>query len=96
MRVEAEFAGDVGTVRLACRFVAGTLAGWNLDHLKEVACLLTSELVANAVRYVGDVYRLVVEWKLSELQIQVIDRSPYFLVYPRPPSTATPAGASYW
>lgn len=56
MRVEAEFAGDVGTVRSARRFVAGTLAGWNPDHLVEAACLLTSELVTNAVRYVGDVY----------------------------------------
>ena len=59
-----------------CRFVAATLTAWNLNHLKEEACLLTSELVANAVCHVGNVYHLVVEWKLSELRIQVIDHSP--------------------
>ena len=78
-------------MRSARRFVAGTLAGWNLDQLKEAACLLTSELVANAVNHVGNVYRLVIERKLSELQIQVIDRSP---ILPRlsPPTIDSDAG----
>jgi hypothetical protein len=74
--VEAEFDGDVGTVRSARKFVATALHGWDLDHLSEVACLLTSELAANAVSHAGTMYRLVVEWKASQLRIQVIDRSP--------------------
>jgi anti-sigma regulatory factor (Ser/Thr protein kinase) len=76
LRVEAEFDGDVETVRCARKFVARALHGWDLDRLSEVACLLTSELAANAVSHAGSMYRLVVEWEASQLQIQVIDRSP--------------------
>jgi hypothetical protein len=74
--VEAEFDGGVGTVRTARRYVARTLDAWNLSHLSETACLLTSELAANAVSHVGGTYRLVVEWQASQLRIEVIDRSP--------------------
>jgi hypothetical protein len=83
--VEAEFDGDVGTVRSARTFVATALHGWDLDHLSEVACLLTSELAANAVCHARSMYRLVVECRASQLRIQVIDRSP---VLPRPSSTS--------
>jgi hypothetical protein len=85
LRVEAEFDGNVGTVRAARKFIAEALGAWGLEHLSEVACLLTSELAANAVSHVGSRYRLVAEWKASNLRIQVIDRSP---VLPRP-SVAT-------
>jgi hypothetical protein len=83
--VEADFDGNVGTVRGSRKFVANTLDAWDLGHLSEVACLLTSELAANAVSHVGSRYRLIVEWEASQLRIQVIDRSP---VLPRPSPAA--------
>jgi hypothetical protein len=67
--VEAEFDGDVATVRAARKFVANALDAWDLGHLSEVACLLTSELAANAVSHVGSRYRLIVEWEGSQLRI---------------------------
>jgi anti-sigma regulatory factor (Ser/Thr protein kinase) len=81
LRIEAEFESEVGTVRLARQFVARTLAAWKLDRLDEIACLLVSELAANAVCHVGHAYRVAIEQESSELRIEVIDRSP---VLPRP------------
>jgi anti-sigma regulatory factor (Ser/Thr protein kinase) len=81
LRVEAEFQSEAGTVRLARQFVAETLAAWKLDHLDEVACLLVSELAANAVCHAGHAYRVAIQQESSELRIEVIDRSP---VLPRP------------
>jgi hypothetical protein len=72
-------------VRSAREFVAGTLAAWNLEALNEVACLLTSELAANAVSHARTVYRVIAEWKFPELRIQVIDRSPVLPPRPLPP-----------
>jgi anti-sigma regulatory factor (Ser/Thr protein kinase) len=69
------FAGRPQTVHLARRFVAATLAAWDLDDLSEVACLLTSELASNAVRHVGAPYQLALELDPPELRVEVVDPS---------------------
>lgn len=70
-----EFAGRPETVGLVRRFVAATLASWDLDDLSEVACLLSSELASNAVRHVGALYQLVLELDPPELRVEVVDPS---------------------
>jgi hypothetical protein len=85
LRVEAAFEGKAGTVRSAREFVAGALDAWDLESFQEVACLLTSELAANAVAHAKTVYRVIAEWKFPDLRVQVVDRSPVLPPHPVPP-----------
>lgn len=45
------FAADAGAVRAARAAVRGRLDAWGLDGVADVAALLVSELVTNALRY---------------------------------------------
>ncbi|MFL5996723.1 MAG: ATP-binding protein [Streptomyces sp.] len=45
------FPADPGAVRAARTAVRGRLAAWNLDGLADIAALLVSELVTNALRH---------------------------------------------
>ena len=49
VEVGAEFDADPTSASAARRFVAATLRGWECDELVDVATLLVSELVANAI-----------------------------------------------
>ncbi|WP_416977187.1 ATP-binding protein [Streptomyces sp. T028] len=48
---EWTFPADPGAVRTARRVVRGRLHGWGLDSLGDIAALLVSELVTNALRH---------------------------------------------
>ena len=76
MRFEEEFEPTVDSIKLARRFAAAALGAWDLDDLDEVACLLTGELAANAVRHAGTVYRVVVALEPPEIEVGVFDGSP--------------------
>lgn len=48
---EWTFPADPGAVRTARAVVRGKLRGWGLDNLGDLATLLVSELVTNALRH---------------------------------------------
>ncbi|MGW7645785.1 ATP-binding protein [Streptomyces bobili] len=50
-RVEWTFPAEPGAVRTARAAVRGQLRGWGLDSLGDIAALLVSELVTNALRH---------------------------------------------
>ncbi|MFJ1736112.1 ATP-binding protein [Streptomyces sp. NPDC088254] len=50
-RAEWTFPADPGAVRTARGAVRGQLRGWGLDSLGDLAALLVSELVTNALRH---------------------------------------------
>ncbi|RZU12905.1 anti-sigma regulatory factor (Ser/Thr protein kinase) [Streptomyces sp. BK239] len=50
-RAEWTFPADPGAVRRARGAVRGQLRGWGLDSLGDLAALLVSELVTNALRH---------------------------------------------
>ncbi|MEU0673258.1 ATP-binding protein [Streptomyces sp. NPDC006172] len=50
-RAEWTFPADPGAVRTARGAVRGQLRGWDLDSLGDLAALLVSELVTNALRH---------------------------------------------
>lgn len=52
-RAEWTFPADPGSVRRARAVVRGQLRAWGLDDLGDVAALLVSELVTNALRHAG-------------------------------------------
>jgi two-component sensor histidine kinase len=75
MRTEQGFEGSPASVRSARGFVAATLEAWDLCDVSAVACLLTSELAANAVRHAATAYRVTLELVPPELRIEVSDGS---------------------
>ncbi|MEU0585759.1 ATP-binding protein [Streptomyces sp. NPDC006132] len=50
-RADWTFPADPGAVRTARQAVRGQLRGWDLDRLADLAALLVSELVTNALRH---------------------------------------------
>ncbi|MCF0076159.1 ATP-binding protein [Streptomyces lomondensis] len=50
-RAEWTFPAEPGAVRTARQAVRGQLRGWDLDILADLAALLVSELVTNALRH---------------------------------------------
>ena len=50
-RAEWTFPAEPGAVRTARAAVRGQLRGWGLDSLGDIAALLVSELVTNALRH---------------------------------------------
>lgn len=87
-RLEAEFECSTESVRAAREFLAATLASWDLDDEEQVAALLTTEVVTNAIVHARTAYRLAVELVPPELMVEVFDRNP---VLPVPVAAA--AGA---
>ena len=72
---EIEMDGGAASVRRARAFVDVTLTAWGLDQLREVAVLMTSELVTNAVVHARTPVRLAV-YLDSALTVEVADGSP--------------------
>jgi anti-sigma regulatory factor (Ser/Thr protein kinase) len=64
------------SVRVARRFVVDTLRSWGSAGHVDVAELLTSELVTNAVLHVGSEVGLVVRLTPLAVRVEVLDASP--------------------
>lgn len=74
-RVEAEFECAPTSVLVARQFVDAALRVWHLDDLTEVAQLLTSEVVTNAVLHARSAFRVTATWTPPELVVEVWDAS---------------------
>ncbi|MFK0118826.1 ATP-binding protein [Streptomyces sp. NPDC090994] len=66
------------TAELGRKLVRDVLALWRLDHLADVATLIISELIANAVRHTScHTLRLIVERpSATRVRVAVVDRAP--------------------
>jgi anti-sigma regulatory factor (Ser/Thr protein kinase) len=74
--VDSDFERAPESVRAARQFVLATLASWDLDDMGEVASLLTSELVTNAVLHAKTAFHLSVQSDDDrEVLIEVTDGS---------------------
>ena len=59
------------------RWVTRTvLAAWGLSHLDDVACLLVTELVANAVVHAGTTSELTLAMRRGRLHVSLADDDP--------------------
>ncbi|MHB1988121.1 MAG: ATP-binding protein [Acidimicrobiales bacterium] len=78
MPVEAErrFVSDETSPSAARTFVAEMLQLWDCEDLEEVACLLTSELVSNAVIHAATEVVLRMELEPPVLRVEVADELP--------------------
>ena len=78
---------DVPTVRLARQTTRDTLAAWQLSHLEDVAVLLVSELVTNAVRNARDTGAIGLELASvgTGLRVEVQDGDPHWRLKPSSP-----------
>jgi anti-sigma regulatory factor (Ser/Thr protein kinase) len=70
------FEGDSGSPARARALVRQALAAWDCDDLEDVASLLTSEVVANAVRYAADQIALRVSLDNEVVRVEVRDSNP--------------------
>jgi len=87
------FASDACSVGAARHFVAQTLRAIGLTCVVDVACLLTSELVTNAVVHAGSPVDLVVAVTDGRVRIEVHDRLDRLLSPAGPPpSTEASSG----
>lgn len=80
--VSRELDGASGSAGDARRFVADTLAGWDLDVLVVDSQLMVSELVGNAVQHARSAVGVSVSVADGTLEVGVTDGSR---VLPRPP-----------
>lgn len=90
---------EIGTVldprpesaAVARRFVREVLDAWDCDDAEELALLLTSEVVSNAVRHAATelVVRLCFDDDAMLLRIEVADGDARLPVVQRPPADAT-------
>jgi anti-sigma regulatory factor (Ser/Thr protein kinase) len=78
---------DVPTVRLARQTTRDALAAWQLSHLEDVAVLLVSELVTNAVRHARDTGAIGLELASvgTGLRVEVQDGDPHWRLKPSSP-----------
>lgn len=70
------FEGDSGSPAKARALVRQALEAWDRDDLDDVASLLTTEVVANAVRYATDQIALRVTLADEVVRVEVHDSSP--------------------
>ncbi len=75
-QVVAEFECQAAAATAARAYVGAALRVWDLDDLSEVAALLTTELVANAVVHARSSVRVVARHEPAELVVEVFDRVP--------------------
>jgi anti-sigma regulatory factor (Ser/Thr protein kinase) len=68
--------GDSGSPAKARALVRQALAAWDCDDLDDVASLLTTEVVANAVRYAADQIALRVSLDDEVVRVEVQDTNP--------------------
>lgn len=73
--VRADFPADPASAAKARRFVDATLRTWSCDTLVDVARLLVTELVANAVLHAGTGVAVVIRRVGDRLRIEVHDGS---------------------
>jgi anti-sigma regulatory factor (Ser/Thr protein kinase) len=73
--VEATFEARPGSVRACRSFVEATLAAWDCDDPDQIAVLLTSELVTNAVVHAGSDIQVGLAVFEETLQVEVTDGS---------------------
>ena len=71
-----DLAPDLASAMAARHFVADALARRGLDCLVDVAVLLVSELVTNAVRYAGGPVHLQIVVRRGRVRVEVIDEAP--------------------
>jgi anti-sigma regulatory factor (Ser/Thr protein kinase) len=71
--VRADFPPEASSAGQARRFVDATLRTWNCDALIEVATLLVSELVSNAILHAGTGIRVVLRMHGPRLRVEVHD-----------------------
>lgn len=72
-RVEMQCEADPSSARKARDLVTSALAAWEMDDLVEVAQLLTSELVSNAVLHAGTDFQVAVEGEPPVARVEVHD-----------------------
>ena len=73
-RQEVHLPATTSAPRAAREFVGLVLTEWRLDHLKDTALLLTSEVVTNAVVHAGTASTLRIERAGSDrVRISVLD-----------------------
>jgi anti-sigma regulatory factor (Ser/Thr protein kinase) len=91
--LRADFEPAPESVPLARRAVLRTLVGRGLDRIADTTCLLTSELVTNAVQHARQSLDVVVEVDEARVRVEVHDdgkRTP-------PPLAEAPQElGSYW
>ena len=71
-----QLPADPRTPKLARQFVSDTLHSWSLDDVADVAELLTSEVVTNALLHTGAPVRLVISLTDNTVRIEAHDESP--------------------
>jgi anti-sigma regulatory factor (Ser/Thr protein kinase) len=74
--VRAGFPADPASAGQARRFVDVALRGWKCGHLVDVASLLVSELVANAILHAGTTIQVVARVTGDRVRIEVHDDNP--------------------
>ena len=74
--VRGRFERDPGSPAKARALVRQVLAAWDCDDLDDVASLLTTEVVANAVRYAADEIALRVSRDDEVVRVEVHDSNP--------------------
>lgn len=74
--VRAGFPAEPASAGKARRFVDATLRGWSCEHLVDVASLLVSELVANAVLHAGTTVHVIARITPARLRVEVYDDNP--------------------
>ena len=82
--VETPLPSSLGTPRIARALLRETLHVWDLDRLGDVATLLTSELVNNAVLHVVGSSSLRIVRRTESIRVEVDDSSssPPILEHP--------------
>ena len=85
VKVECECEPDPSSVRKARELVSAALAAWYMDDLVDVAELLTSDLVSNAVVHAGTAFRVAVEAAPPVARVEVHDAAPALPVVDSPP-----------
>jgi anti-sigma regulatory factor (Ser/Thr protein kinase) len=80
---KAEFGPELSSAMLARHWVAQQLRRWELNALLEVATLLTSELVTNAVIHAADGPAVSVAVAKGDVEVGVTDSEARL---PRPPA----------
>lgn len=73
---ERRFRPEPASVGLARRFVAETLAGWDVDHQADSAVSVCSELATNAVLHAQTPFTVRLKLRAGSLRIEVADDSP--------------------
>jgi len=71
-----QLPADIGSAAEARRFVSDTCEAWQVDGLRDDACLIASELVENAVRHGRSAAELRLDLSRGVLTIAVRDDAP--------------------